>query len=71
MAVIEGRSDLERYESMGPAIAVTIGVKGGAGQFPGQTDIAGPDIVSELKGRTLMVDRSSDLFGVTALERED
>jgi apoptosis-inducing factor 2 len=34
-SLTQGRSDLTNYESMGVAIAVTIGATGGAGQFPG------------------------------------
>jgi NADH dehydrogenase FAD-containing subunit len=57
-------SELTTYESMGTAIAVPIGPRGGAGQFPGQDDIVGSDIISDLKGRDMMVDRFQDLFGL-------
>lgn len=65
-ALIEGRSDLAPYESMGVGIAVPIGPLGGAGQFPGQDEIIGREVVSDLKGRDMMVDRFAALFGLTA-----
>ena len=51
---------------MGVAIAVPIGPSGGAGQFPGQDEIVGSEIIAEAKGRDLMVDRFSELFGLAA-----
>jgi NADH dehydrogenase FAD-containing subunit len=62
----EGGSDLATYESMGVAIAVPIGPSGGAGQFPGQDGIVGSQVIAEAKGRDLMVDRFSELFGLAA-----
>jgi len=43
---------------------VPIGPEGGAGQFPGQDEILGPDVVAEVKGRDMMVDRFAELFGL-------
>jgi NADH dehydrogenase FAD-containing subunit len=63
-ALTEGRSDLTEYESMGVAIAVPIGPSGGAGQFPGQDEIVGRDVISEVKGRDMMVDRFAEVFGL-------
>ena len=65
-ALAQGRSDLAHYESMGVAIAVPIGPTGGAGQFPGQDEIVGRETIAEVKGRDLMVDRFSELFGLAA-----
>jgi NADH dehydrogenase FAD-containing subunit len=65
-ALTQGRPDLTHYESMGVAIAVPIGPTGGAGQFPGQDEIVGPETIAEVKGRELMVDRFSELFGIAA-----
>jgi pyruvate/2-oxoglutarate dehydrogenase complex dihydrolipoamide dehydrogenase (E3) component len=65
-ALTQGRSDLTNYESMGVAIAVTIGRTGGAGQFPGQDEVVGREIIAEAKGRDMMVDRFSELFGLAA-----
>jgi NADH dehydrogenase FAD-containing subunit len=63
-AAIAGSNELQRYESMGPVIAVTLGPEGGAGQFPGQEGIAGPEVVTQAKGRTMMVDRYREILGV-------
>jgi NADH dehydrogenase FAD-containing subunit len=65
-ALAQGRSDLTPYESMGVAIAVPIGPTGGAGQFPGQDVVVGPETIADVKGRELMVDRFSELFGLAA-----
>jgi pyruvate/2-oxoglutarate dehydrogenase complex dihydrolipoamide dehydrogenase (E3) component len=65
-ALVEGRSDLANYESVGAGIGVTIGPTGGAGQFPGQDDVVGPEIIAEAKGRDMMVDRFGALFGLAA-----
>jgi hypothetical protein len=51
---------------MGVAIAVPLGPTGGAGQFPGQDEIVGPETIAELKGRDLMVERYGDFFGLAA-----
>jgi NADH dehydrogenase FAD-containing subunit len=63
-ALAQGKTDLAEYESMGVAIAVPIGPTGGAGQFPGQDEIVGPETIAELKGRDLMVDRYGEFFGL-------
>lgn len=65
-ALAAGRRDLSHYESTGPAIAVPIGPQGGAGQLPGREGIVGPDVVAELKGRHLLVDRMAARFGLPA-----
>jgi apoptosis-inducing factor 2 len=65
-ALTHGRSDLTNYESMGVAIAVPIGPNGGAGQFPGQDEVVGSEVIAEAKGRDMMVDRFSELFGLAA-----
>jgi NADH dehydrogenase FAD-containing subunit len=64
-ALAEG-TELTNYESMGVAIAVPIGPTGGAGQLPGQDEVVGSEMISEIKGRELMVDRFSQLFGLAA-----
>jgi NADH dehydrogenase FAD-containing subunit len=64
ISLAEGRTDLARYESVGVAIVVPIGPTGGAGQFPGQDEIVGRETVSEVKGRDLMVDQFSEVFGL-------
>jgi hypothetical protein len=49
-ALVQGRSDLAHYKSWGIGIGVPIGPNGGAGQFPGEDGIAGPEIIAERKG---------------------
>jgi NADH dehydrogenase FAD-containing subunit len=63
-ALANGRSDLAHYQTIGVGIVVPIGPTGGAGQFPGQDDILGRETVADLKGRDLMVDRFTELFGL-------
>jgi NADH dehydrogenase FAD-containing subunit len=65
-ALTQGGTDLSPYESMGVGIAVPIGPTGGAGQFPGQNEIVGRETIAEVKGRDMMVDRFSELFGLAA-----
>ena len=65
-ALIQGSSDLAKYESMGVAIVVPIGPEGGAGQFPGQDEILGREAVADMKGRDMGVDRFGELFGLAA-----
>ncbi len=65
-ALAQGSTDLADYVSMGVAIAVPIGPAGGAAQFPGQDEIVGREVVAEVKGRDMMVDRFSELFGLAA-----
>jgi NADH dehydrogenase FAD-containing subunit len=63
-ALAQGRSGLTHYKSSGAAIAVPIGPSGGAGQFPGQDEIAGPEIIAERKGREMGVERLRERFGL-------
>jgi NADH dehydrogenase FAD-containing subunit len=65
-ALITGEGELTPYVSMGPAISVTIGPDGGAGQFPGQDGIVGADVVAERKGRDMMVDRFTEILGASS-----
>jgi apoptosis-inducing factor 2 len=69
-ALISGSSELVDYESMGTAIVVPIGPAGGAGQFPGQSGIVGRQVVADLKGRDMMVDRFAALFGLAVAAGE-
>jgi NADH dehydrogenase FAD-containing subunit len=63
-ALAQGRSDLTHYKSWGVAIAVPIGANGGAGQFPGEDGIAGPEIIAQRKGREMGVARLRERFGL-------
>jgi NADH dehydrogenase FAD-containing subunit len=64
-AMIAGSGELQTYESLGPVIAVTIGPEGGAGQLPGQEGVAGPEVIAQAKGRTMMVDRYAEILGAS------
>ena len=67
-ALAQGRSDLTHYEPWGVAIAVPIGPNGGAGQFPGEDEIAGRETIAERKGREMGVERLRERFGLAAPE---
>jgi NADH dehydrogenase FAD-containing subunit len=60
-AMIAG-AELTRYERFPTAIAIPLGPEGGAGQLPGQDGVAGREVISELKGRDMLVDSYSSLF---------
>ena len=53
--------------SVPPLIAVPLGPDGGAGQLPGHEGVAGPEVIAEVKGRTLLVDRFASMFDAVAL----
>jgi apoptosis-inducing factor 2 len=63
-AFITGQGELAEYQAPPPGIVVPIGPQGGAGQRGGQDDLLSPDVVAELKGRDMMVDRYIALLGV-------
>jgi NADH dehydrogenase FAD-containing subunit len=63
-ALAQGRSELTDYKSWGIGIAVPIGPNGGSGQFPGEDDIAGPEIIAERKGREMGIARLRERFGL-------
>jgi NADH dehydrogenase FAD-containing subunit len=63
-ALASGSTELVDYESMGIGIAVPIGPSGGAGQFPGQDEIVGREVISEMKGRHMGVDPIAELFNL-------
>ena len=62
-ALIEGGGSLTAYEPNPPSIVVPIGPAGGAGQRPGADELVSAELVAELKGRDMMVDRFAELFG--------
>ncbi|MFC4585218.1 NAD(P)/FAD-dependent oxidoreductase [Sphaerisporangium corydalis] len=64
-ALISGEGELAEYVPMGPAIAVPLGPKGGAGEFPGQDGVVPGSVVADVKGRHMLVDPLVELFGVT------
>ena len=57
-------SDLAPYKSWGVGIAVPIGPNGGAGQFPGEDEIAGREAIADMKGREMGVDQLRERFGL-------
>jgi NADH dehydrogenase FAD-containing subunit len=66
-AVITGEGELEAYQPFPPLIAVPLGPEGGAGQLPGHDGVAGPEVIAEVKGRALLVDRFASIFDVAAV----
>jgi NADH dehydrogenase FAD-containing subunit len=62
LKLVNGDDDLDAYEPYGTAIVVPIGPRGGSGQLPGQDELASREMVSEVKGRDLMVDRYAGFF---------
>jgi NADH dehydrogenase FAD-containing subunit len=69
-ALTSGSAELVDYQSMGTAIVVPIGPTGGAGQFPGQVEIVGREVVADVKGRDMMVGRLAALFGLAVAAGE-
>jgi NADH dehydrogenase FAD-containing subunit len=65
-ALITGDGELTSYQPSPPAIVVPIGPDGGSGQFPGSDDLASRERVAHAKGRDMMVDRFTELLGITA-----
>lgn len=63
--LISGGRGLTRYEPSEPALIVPIGPYGGSGQLPGQDGLAAREMVSEIKGRDLMVGRYAEILGVS------
>jgi NADH dehydrogenase FAD-containing subunit len=61
-ALIDGDGALSDYSPMPPAIFIPLGPEGGAGQLPGADGISGPEVVAEIKGRHMLVDRYAELF---------
>ncbi|TMR97990.1 NAD(P)/FAD-dependent oxidoreductase [Nonomuraea basaltis] len=61
---ITGEGELTTYQRHPTVIVVPLGPEGGAGQLPGQDGIAGPEATAEIKGRAMMVERSTALFDV-------
>jgi NADH dehydrogenase FAD-containing subunit len=67
-ALIAGDRELARYEPLPPSIVVPIGPDGGAGQQHGSEDLVPAEVVAQLKGRDMMVDRFAELLGVKAAD---
>jgi apoptosis-inducing factor 2 len=67
-ALIAGNTDLTPYQPAPPAIIVPIGPQSGSGQRPGMDEFVSSEAVAQAKGRDLMVDRFTELLGLTASE---
>jgi apoptosis-inducing factor 2 len=61
-ATIAGEGERASYERFPPVIAVPIGPEGGAGMLPGTEGVAGPEVIAEIKGRAMMVERFGAMF---------
>jgi apoptosis-inducing factor 2 len=57
---ITGEGTEQPYTRMPPMIAIPLGPEGGAGQMP--DGLLGPDVVADLKGREMLVERNAALF---------
>ena len=65
-ALITGEGGPAAYEPWPTLLVVPLGPEGGAGQFPGQDDIVGPNVVADVKGRAMLVEASAALFDAPA-----
>jgi NADH dehydrogenase FAD-containing subunit len=66
-ALIGGQgAELSRYEPAPAGIVVPIGPEGGSGQRPGSEDLLPAEVVAQVKGRDMMVDRFAEMLGVPA-----
>jgi apoptosis-inducing factor 2 len=70
MALASGSPELADYQPAGPGIGIPIGPTGGAGQFPGRSEIVGREVIADVKGRHMMVDRFTQLFGLAVAADE-
>jgi len=61
-AQIAGTDERTAYTPGPPVIILPLGPTGGAGQLPNRDDIATAELVSEVKGRDMMIDRYAELF---------
>ncbi len=60
--MITGEGELEAYQAFPAVIAVPLGPEGGAGLLPGVDGVAGPEVIADVKGRTMLVDSAAALF---------
>jgi NADH dehydrogenase FAD-containing subunit len=68
-ALIGGQgAELSRYEPAPAGIVVPIGPEGGSGQRPGSADLLPAEVVAQVKGRDMMVDRFAEMLGVPAAD---
>ena len=68
-ALIGGRGGGAEPVPAAPAgIVVPIGPEGGSGQRPGSEDLLPAEVVAQVKGRDMMVDRFAEMLGVPAAD---
>jgi NADH dehydrogenase FAD-containing subunit len=67
-ALITGEGELATYERWPSVILIPLGPRGGAGQLPGQDEIAGPEVASGIKGEHMLLESYAALFGATSPE---
>ncbi|PZF83411.1 NAD(P)/FAD-dependent oxidoreductase [Jiangella anatolica] len=64
VARITGAGEVTGYEKLPPMVAIPLGPEGGAGQLPGIEGLAGPDVIAQVKGRSMLMEAYDDLFNV-------
>ncbi|BCB73855.1 hypothetical protein GCM10022251_13200 [Phytohabitans flavus] len=60
--LITGEGELGHYKINPPMIAVPLGPEGGAGQLPGIEGVAGAEVISNVKGRAMLVELHTQNF---------
>ncbi len=60
--------ELSRYQPAPAGIVVPIGPEGGSGQRPGSAELLPAEVVAQVKGRDMMVDRFAEMLGVPAAD---
>jgi apoptosis-inducing factor 2 len=65
-ALMAGDAPLTEYQPLAPGIIIPIGPDGGSGQRPDTAELVAPEVVAQLKGRDMMVDRFATMFGPAA-----
>ncbi|MFC4113339.1 NAD(P)/FAD-dependent oxidoreductase [Nonomuraea zeae] len=61
-AVITGEGEPVAYERQPAMIVVPLGPEGGAGQLPGHEGVVGAAAIAEIKGRSLLLERTESIF---------
>lgn len=63
-AAVTGDGEEQPYVPIPPAIAVPVGPRRGAGQFPGVEGVVGDEIIADVKGRDLMTGKIAGDLGL-------
>ncbi|MFK4297165.1 NADH dehydrogenase FAD-containing subunit [Arthrobacter sp. GAS37] len=64
-AQIEGSPELAAYTPSKPVIILPLGPSGGSGQLP-DGEIASPELISQIKGQHMMIDRYVEMLNLSA-----